>query len=108
MATSSNYSQIVTPPETTLSTVDARQADKFGFAPADGEFKSVRTFGQIAKHFSARSHILAAAALGEEPPADAGDELGSENVRSKADILTYLKVHSSTQLAPYGIRCRFE
>ena len=74
-----------------ISTVDAMPADKFGFAPTDGEFKGVRTFGQIVKHFSATNHILAAAALGEEPPADAGDELGPENVRTKAEILTYLR-----------------
>ena len=73
------------------STVDAMPADKFGFVPTDGEFKGVRTFGQIVKHFSATNHILAAAALGEEPPADAGDELGPERVRTKAEILTYLK-----------------
>jgi hypothetical protein len=74
-----------------ISTVDAMPADKFGFAPTDGEFKGVRTFGQMVKHFSATNHILAAAALGEEPPADAGDESGPENVRTKAEILTYLK-----------------
>lgn len=74
-----------------ISTVDAMPADKFGFAPSDGEFKGVRTFGQMVKHFSATNHILAAAALGEEPPADAGDELGPENVRTKAEILAYLK-----------------
>ena len=74
-----------------ISTVDAMPADKFGFAPTDGEFKGVRTFGQMVRHFSATNHILAAAALGEEPPADAGDESGPENVRTKAEILTYLK-----------------
>ena len=74
-----------------ISAVEAMPADKFGFAPTDGEFKGVRTFGQMVKHFSATNHILAAAALGEEPPADAGDELGPENVRTKAEILTYLK-----------------
>jgi len=74
-----------------VSTAEAMPADNFGFAPTDGEFKGVRTFGQIVKHFSATNHILAAAALGEEPPADAGDELGPENVRTKAEILTYLK-----------------
>ena len=74
-----------------ISTVDAMPADKFGFAPTDGEFKGVRTFGQMVKHFSATNHILAAAALGEEPPADAGDELGPESARTKAEILTYLK-----------------
>jgi len=74
-----------------ISAVDAMPADKFGFAPTDGEFKGVRTFGQMVKHFSATNHILAAAALGEEPPADAGDELGPESVRTKAEIITYLK-----------------
>jgi DinB superfamily len=73
------------------STVDAMPADKFGFAPTDGEFKGVRTFGQMVKHFSATNHILAAAALGEEPPAEAGDELGPESVRTKAEIIAYLK-----------------
>jgi DinB superfamily len=73
------------------STVNAMPADKFGFAPTDGEFKGVRTFGQMVKHFSATNHILAAAALGEEPPAEAGDELGPETVRTKAEILAYLK-----------------
>jgi len=47
------------------------------------EFKGVRTFGQMVKHLSATNHILAAAALGEEPPADAGDEVGPESVRTK-------------------------
>jgi len=74
-----------------ISVVDAMPADKFGFAPTDGEFKGVRTFGQMVKHFSATNHILAAAALGEEPPAEAGDELGPESVRTKAEILAYLK-----------------
>jgi uncharacterized damage-inducible protein DinB len=74
-----------------VSAVDAMPADKYGFAPADGEFKGVRTFGQMVKHLSATNYILAAAALGEEPPADAGDELGPEAVRTKDEILRYLK-----------------
>jgi uncharacterized damage-inducible protein DinB len=73
-----------------IPAVDAMPADKFGFAPTDGEFKGVRTFGQMVKHLSATNHILAAAALGEEPPADAGDEVGPETVRTKAEILNYL------------------
>ena len=36
-----------------MSAVDAMPADKFGFAPTDGEFKGVRTFGQIVEHLSA-------------------------------------------------------
>src|ERR1700730_11578123 len=73
-----------------VSAAGAMPADKYGFAPTDGEFKGVRTFGQMVKHLSATNHILAAAALGEEPPADAGDEIGPETVRTKAEILNYL------------------
>jgi uncharacterized damage-inducible protein DinB len=39
---------------------------------------------------AATNHILAAAALGEEPPTGAGDEMGPETVRTKAEILDYL------------------
>jgi uncharacterized damage-inducible protein DinB len=74
-----------------IPAVEAMPADKFAFAPTDGEFKGVRTFGQMVKHLSATNHILAAAALGEEAPADAGDEVGPETVRTKAEILAYLK-----------------
>jgi uncharacterized damage-inducible protein DinB len=73
------------------SAADAMPADKYGFSPTDGDFKGVRTFGQQVKHLAAANHILAAAALGEEPPADAGDEMGPETVRTKAEILDYLK-----------------
>src|ERR1700716_3932818 len=50
-----------------VSAADAMPADKYGFAPADGEFKGVRSFGQMVKHLSATNYILAAAALGGEP-----------------------------------------
>jgi uncharacterized damage-inducible protein DinB len=73
-----------------VSAADAMPADKYGFAPTDGEFRGVRTFGQMVKHLSATNYILAAAALGEEPPVDAGDELGPEAVRTKAEIRNYL------------------
>jgi uncharacterized damage-inducible protein DinB len=73
-----------------VSAADAMPAVKYGFAPTDGEFKGVRTFGQQVKHLAATNHILAAAALGEEPPTGAGDEMGPETVRTKAEILDYL------------------
>ncbi len=88
-----------------IPAVDAMPADKFGFAPTDGEFKGVRTFGQMVKHLSATNHILAAAALGEEPPSDAGDEVGPEAVRTKAEILNYLNgsfVHLSKAIEAIG------
>jgi len=91
--------------ELVIPAVDAMPADKFGFAPTDGEFKGVRTFGQIVKHLSATNHILAAAALAEDPPPDSGDEVGPDTVRTKAEILTYLKssfVHLSKAVEAIG------
>jgi hypothetical protein len=74
-----------------VGAAEAMPADKYQFAPTEGEFKGVRTFGQQVKHAAATNYILAAAALGEKPPADAGDEAGPEAVRTKAEIIEYLK-----------------
>src|SRR5579864_4017659 len=73
-----------------VSTAEAMPATKYEFTPTEGEFKGVRTFARQVRHLSATNHILAAAALGEEPPPDAGDENGPETVRTKAEILDYL------------------
>lgn len=73
-----------------VSAAQAMPAVKYGFAPTDGEFKDVRSFGAQVRHLAATNHILAAAALGELPPADAGDEQGPEAVYTKAEILDYL------------------
>ena len=91
--------------EEVVSTADAMPADKYGFAPTDGEFKGVRTFGKQVKHLAATNNILAAAALGEDSPADAGDEVGPETVRTKAEILDYLKdsfAHLDRAIAAIG------
>ena len=73
-----------------VSAAEAMPATKYEFIPTEGEFKGVRTFARMVRHLSATNHILAAAALGEEPPPDAGDENGPETVRTKAEILDYL------------------
>ena len=70
---------------------EAMPEDKFGFAPTNGEFKGVRTFGQQIKHVAAVNYELGAALLEEKPPVDIGDESGPAMVTSKADILKYLK-----------------
>jgi uncharacterized damage-inducible protein DinB len=81
-----------------VSAAEAMPAVKYSFAPTDGAFKGVRSFGQQVKHLAATNHMLAAAALGEESPAGAGDEQGPEDVRSKPEILDYLNA-SFTHLA---------
>ncbi|HEV3076612.1 MAG TPA: DinB family protein [Thermoanaerobaculia bacterium] len=73
-----------------VGAADAMPADKYSFAPTDGEFAGVRTFAQQVKHAAATNYILGAAILGEPPPPDAGDELGPETVRTKPEIMKYL------------------
>ena len=74
-----------------IAVADAMPADKYAFAPTDGEFKGVRTFAQQLKHAAATNFILGATILGENPPADAGDETGPDSLRTKADVTQYLK-----------------
>jgi hypothetical protein len=69
---------------------EAMPEDKFGFAPTNGEFKGVRSFGQQIKHVAAVNYELGAAILEEKSPVDIGDESGPASITSKADILKYL------------------
>jgi DinB family protein len=74
-----------------VDAADAMPAWKYPFAPTVGEFNGVRTFGQQVKHLAATNYILAAAALREPIPADAGDETGPESLHMKSEIIDYLK-----------------
>jgi hypothetical protein len=85
-----------------IPAAEAMPEDKFGFAPTNGEFKGVRTFGQQIKHVAAVNYEIAAAILEEKPPAEIGDESGPASVITKADILKYLSdsfayVHKALQ-----------
>jgi len=72
--------------------VEAMPADKFTFAPTNGEFKGVRTFRDQAMHVAATNYQVAAAILGEKPPVDYGKgENGPENITSKADVVKFVK-----------------
>ncbi len=70
---------------------EAMPEDKYSFAPTSGEFKGVRTFGQQVKHVAAVNYLLGATILGEKPPVELGGESGPDAVKSKADIVKFLK-----------------
>jgi hypothetical protein len=70
---------------------DAMPEDKYSFAPTSGEFKGVRNFGQQVKHVAAVNYIFGAAILGEKPPVELGGESGPDSVKTKAEILRFLK-----------------
>ena len=72
--------------------VQAMPADKFGFAPKQGEFKGVRTFADQAKHIAAVLYMVSAAAKGEKVPVDIGEgENGPASATSKEQVVQFMK-----------------
>jgi hypothetical protein len=74
-----------------LSAADAMPEKKYPFAPSNGEFKGVRTFGEQIKHLAAANYQLGSRILGEPPPFGTQGEAAPASVRSKAEIMEYLK-----------------
>jgi hypothetical protein len=71
--------------------VEAMPEDKFSFVPTNGEFKGARTFAQQVKHVAAVNYLVGAAILEEKPPLEPSGENGPDSVKSKADIMKFLK-----------------
>jgi hypothetical protein len=65
--------------------------DKFEFAPVNGEFHGVRTFGGQIKHLAANNYEVAARILGEKPPHGEHGEEAPDSVRTKTEIMDYVK-----------------
>lgn len=80
-----NTEQLVVP------AAEAMPESKYSFAPSDGEFSGVRTFAEQIKHLAAANYQLAAGALGEEPPENTDHETAPSSVKTKAQIMDYLK-----------------
>jgi uncharacterized damage-inducible protein DinB len=74
-----------------VSAAEAMPEDKYNFAPTNGEFKGVRTFAEQIKHYAATNYLVASLILGEKSPVEVNDEKGPDSVKSKAEILKYLK-----------------
>jgi len=70
---------------------DALPEDKYSFAPTNGEFKGVRTFGEQVKHLASFNYLAANFILGKTPTQDQKEETGPESVKTKAEIMEYLK-----------------
>ena len=72
--------------------VQAMPADKFDFAPKNGEFKGVRTFAMQSKHVAFVLYEISAALLEEKnPSAGSKDENGPEDVKTKDEVVKYVK-----------------
>lgn len=71
---------------------EAMPADKYDFAPTQGAFKGVRTFGQQMTHIASVMYSISGTVLGEKPPADVGTgENGPDSLKAKDAIVKYLK-----------------
>lgn len=77
-----------------VSAAEAMPADKYSFVPSGGNFGGVRTFAQQVKHVATVNYLFYSALIGQNPPAavTANKQTnGPDSIRSKAQILKYLK-----------------
>jgi hypothetical protein len=74
-----------------VSAADAMPEEKYSFAPTAGEFTGARTFAQQVKHLAANNYRMAAYILTQTPTPDQESETGPAAVRSKAQIMDYVK-----------------
>jgi uncharacterized damage-inducible protein DinB len=69
---------------------EAMPADKYDFAPTNGNFKGVRTFALETRHIAFELNAVASALLGESIPSQRDDN-GPEDLKTKDQIVQYLK-----------------
>ena len=79
-----------------LEAAEAMPEEKFDFSPekldlAGSDYKGVRTFGQQLKHVAASNYLIWSPITGEKPPDTVNDGKGPDNMKSKADIIQYVK-----------------
>lgn len=72
---------------------EAMPEEKYDFAPspAIGLFADVRTFGQQVKHLAANNYAMAARVAGRTPDPDMANETGPDSVRTRTQIIAYLR-----------------
>jgi hypothetical protein len=85
-----------------VGAADAMPEDKYDFAPTNGEFKGVRTFSQQVKHVAAVNYLVFSDMLGEKPAVDIGGENGPDSMKSKADIMKFLRDSFALGHRAYG------
>jgi uncharacterized damage-inducible protein DinB len=73
-----------------VSLADAMPADRWTFAPRDGEFKGVRTFGEQVKHVACANYGFFNQVEHKEPPANC-ETGGPSPATTKAELMQYLR-----------------
>src|SRR5580704_7378880 len=110
-ATSTPHAQPSEEPPTIASTIDreisnvekqivevaeAMPEDKYNFSPESlhipgSDFKGVRTFAVQVKHVATSNYFIWSHLTGDKLPAGLNDGNGPENLKSKSDIIKFLK-----------------
>jgi len=63
----------------------------YGYAPTGGAFGGVRTFGEQLKHLAASNWQIGSKVLGAAPPAGTHDEMAPPTIKTKAQIVAYVR-----------------
>ncbi|HYX53023.1 MAG TPA: DinB family protein [Candidatus Limnocylindrales bacterium] len=79
-----------------VEAAEAMPDDKFNFTPDSlglkgSEYKGVKTFAEEVRHVAATNFALWGAVAGEKPPMDLGGDNGPESLKTKAEIVKFLK-----------------
>lgn len=79
-----------------LEAAEAMPEEKFYFSPESlslpgGEYKGVRTFAVQVKHIAASNYFIWSGLTGDKLPENLKDGNGPENIKTKAEILKFLK-----------------
>jgi hypothetical protein len=79
-----------------VEAAEAMPEDKFSFSPADfnisgSEYKDVRTFAVQVKHIASSNYFIWSPLTGEKLPEGLKDGNGPKSLKTKADIIRFLK-----------------
>ncbi len=79
-----------------LDAAEAMPEDKFNFSPESlnlpgGNYKGVRPFAVQVKHIAASNYFIWSGLTGDKLPANLKDGNGPEDIKTKAEILMFLK-----------------
>lgn len=79
-----------------VGAAEAMPDDKFNFSPAGlningSEYKGVKTFAEEVRHVAATNFVLWDAVTGDKPPIATSEDNGPPELKTKAEIIKYLK-----------------
>ncbi len=84
--------QVTLVEDAVVSLAEAMPSDRYDFAPADGAFADVRTFGEQIRHVATMIYMTSALVLEERSPYGPGTHNnGPDDLRSKEDIIRFLR-----------------